>query len=89
MIGKSFGELKLQRKDYEKSIASMNNTVQIREQEVVVNPLQMLNRMLVIFESSRELGDFMKRVSCVNLSKMLYLVLYVMFHHVWENINTL
>ena len=60
MIGESFGELKLQRKDNVKSIASMNNTVKIHEQHVTVNPQQMLNRMLVIFESSRELGDFMK-----------------------------
>lgn len=38
----------------------MSHIVKIRNEEVVVNPQQMLNRMLVIFDSTTELIEFMK-----------------------------
>ena len=60
MIGKTFAEVKLQRKSRVKSLASMNNTVKVRGKEMVVQPQQMLNRILAVLDSAKDLATCFK-----------------------------
>ena len=60
MTGQNFAEIKLRRKNRVRSLASMNNSIKIRGKEVVVNPQQMLNRILSVLESNTDLATYMK-----------------------------
>ena len=52
MVGQIFNEVKLCHKDKVKSIAAMNNTIKIREEEVTVNSNQLFNRITCVIDSS-------------------------------------
>ena len=60
MAGKMFSEVKLQRKTRIRPIASMNNSIKVRGKEVVIQPQQMLNRILSTLDSATDLAKYLK-----------------------------
>lgn len=59
MKGKTFGELKLQRKDMVKNQA-IQKSMKIRSKEVIVNPQQVFNRILCVCDSPGNLKKYLE-----------------------------
>ena len=55
-VGQNFAEVKLHRKNGVKSLASVNNLIKIRGKEMVVQPQEMLNRILSFIDSATDLA---------------------------------
>ena len=55
MIGQNFADLKLQKKKRVQPLSAMRSTVKVRNEPLVVNEQQMLNRILAVLQSSNEI----------------------------------
>ncbi len=71
MMGKNFADLKLQRKNRVKPLSAMRSTVKIRNEPVVVNEQQMLNRILAVLQTSNDLRMFVQ-YEFVNFAPALF-----------------
>ncbi|KAE8747077.1 hypothetical protein FOCC_FOCC006215, partial [Frankliniella occidentalis] len=61
MHGQNFADLKLKRKDKVKSLAAMTSNIKIAEEEVTINPNQLLNRIICMLDlSSGSLSDYLE-----------------------------
>ena len=54
MIGQNFADLKLQKKKRVQPLSAMRSTVKVRNDPLVVNEHQMLNRNLAVLQSSND-----------------------------------
>ena len=60
MIGKSYSELTLHRKDKVKLLAAMNNTIKINREDTVIYPSLLFNRITCILNTSIEMETFLQ-----------------------------
>ena len=60
MIGKTYSELTLHRKDKVKSLAAMYNTIKINGKDTVIKPALLFNRITRILNTSTEMETFLQ-----------------------------
>jgi hypothetical protein len=60
MMGQNFADLKLQQKKRVQPLSAMRSTIKVRNEAFVVNEQQMLNRILGVLQSSKDLKDYVK-----------------------------
>ncbi len=71
MIGKNLADLKLKRKSRVRPLSAMRSTVKVRNEPVVVNEQQMLNRILAVLQTSNDLRHFVQ-YEFVNFAPALF-----------------
>lgn len=71
MMGQNFADLKLQKKKQVQPLSAMRSTIKVRNESVIVNEQQMLNRILAVLQSSNDLRDFVQ-YEFVNFAPALF-----------------
>jgi len=70
-MGQNFADLKLQTKKRVQPLSAMRSTVKVRNESLVLNEQQMLNRILAVLQSSNDLRDFVE-YEFVNFAPALF-----------------
>lgn len=71
MMGQNYADLKLQKKKRVQPLSAMRATVKVRNEPLVVNEQQMLNRILAVLQTSNDLRDFVQ-YEFVNFAPALF-----------------
>ena len=59
MVGKSFADVKMNRRGKVKTLAAMTSSIVVHEQEVIVSPQQLFDRIICILDGSADLPFFL------------------------------
>ena len=59
MVGKSFADVKMNRRGKVKTLAAMTSSIVVHEQEVIVSPQQLFDRIICLLDGSADLPFFL------------------------------
>ena len=71
MIGQNFADLKLQRSRRVRPLSAMRSTIKVRNEPLVVNEQQILNRNLAVLQTSNDLRQYVQ-YEFVNFAPSLF-----------------